>query len=316
MPKYKKVFCLSMLASAVMLSACQPKQTESKEKDVTGNIQVAEQQLKLIGDNEKLKLNVPDCDGKDCPEINIERLSSNQSFIDEFIDQKILALAKTVLAPDAIESVLVEASEQNQSAVSEVTLANVETPKQKLEKLLLPYMQSFFNLDKELKILNASHSISMIVKPNILSSGDPLATVVLNSSSYLGGAHGSSSQSFYNFNLDKKQYVKLDDIVISKQKANLEKQAHEAFKAWVIDSKLATNVAEYEQAWPFTLTDNFYLSKQGLVLQYAEYEIGPYVVGLPKLVIPYDQLQGVLKQQYLPKVEQAASEAKPSVKAN
>lgn len=316
MPKYKNVLCLSVLASAVMLSACQPKQKEQKEKEVAEKTQVAEQQLKLIGDTQKLKLHLPECDGKDCPEISIERLSTNQSFVDEFLDQKILELVKTVLSPEAIAPAQVNTNEQDPSATSEATLANVETAKQKLEKQMLPHMQSFLDLDKELKTLNASHSISMMVNPKILSSGDPLATVVLNSSSYLGGAHGSSAQTYYNFDLAKKQQVKLNDIFESKQKANLEKQAHEVFKAWVIDSKLATNVAEYEQAWPFTLTDNFYLSKQGLVLQYAEYEIGPYVVGLPKLVIPYEQLQGVLKQQYLPKVEQAASEAKPSVKAN
>ena len=309
------MLCLSVLASAVMLSACQPKEAEPKDKEVAETTQIAEQQLKLIGENEKLKLNVPDCDGKDCPEINIERLSSNQAFIDAFIDQKILEVVKGVLSPEAIEPAQVKLDENDQPA-SEASLAKVETPKQILEKQMLPHMQGFLNLDKELKTLNASHSISMMVKPKILNSSDPLATVVLNSSSYLGGAHGSSAQTFYNFDLEKKQQVKLDDLIVAKQKAKLEQQAHEVFKVWVTDSKLATNVAEYEQAWPFSLTDNFYLSKQGLVLQYAEYEIGPYVVGLPKLVIPYEQLQGVLKAQYLPQAEQAASEAKPSTQAH
>ncbi len=46
--------------------------------------------LKLIGDSEKLQLNLPECDGKGCPEISVERLNSNQSFIDEFIDTEIL----------------------------------------------------------------------------------------------------------------------------------------------------------------------------------------------------------------------------------
>ena len=70
-----------------------------------------------------------------------------------------------------------------------------------------------------------------------------------------------------------------------------------------MDSKLADNLEEYEQVWKFTLSDNFYLSTQGLVLQYGEYEIGPYVVGLPRLTIPYDQLQTVLKKEYLPPVQ-------------
>ena len=97
--------------------------------------------------------------------------------------------------------------------------------------------------------------------------------------------------------------VALDDILLPKQKAVLEQKAHEEFKRWVIDSKLANSVEEYEQAWKFTLSDNFYLSTQGLILQYGEYEIGPYVVGLPRLTIPYEQLQSVLKKEYLPPVE-------------
>ena len=40
-----------------------------------------------------------------------------------------------------------------------------------------------------------------------------------------------------------------------------------------------------------------------MILQYGEYEIGPYVVGLPRLTIPYDQLQGILKKEYLPQAE-------------
>ncbi len=88
----------------------------------------------------------------------------------------------------------------------------------------------------------------------------------------------------------------------------MERKAYEAFKQWVIASELSTNVQEYEQAWKFKLSENYYLGQQGLILQYAEYEIGPYVVGLPRLTIPYAELQGILKAAYLP-VTEAASEA-------
>ncbi|MBP8027399.1 MAG: DUF3298 domain-containing protein, partial [Acinetobacter sp.] len=117
------------------------------------------------------------------------------------------------------------------------------------------------------------------------------------------GAHGSSSQRYYNFDLKQQKQVELNDLLAPNQKAHLEKKAHEVFKTWVLESKLANSVEEYEQAWKFTLSDNFYLSKQGLILQYGEYEIGPYVVGLPRLTIPYDQLQGILKKEYLPQAE-------------
>ena len=152
-----------------------------------------------------------------------------------------------------------------------------------------------------------------MIKPKILNAKDPLATVVLNTSSYLGGAHGSSSQHYYNFDLKQQKLVSLDDLLLPNQKAALNRVAHEAFRTWVVDSKLATNVDEYEQAWKFSLSNNYYLGTEGLILQYGEYEIGPYVVGLPRLTLGYDQLQKILKPEYLPKAKQsvqAASEAK------
>lgn len=315
MPKYKNIFCLSILASAVLLSACQPKSNEPKEPTSPEVVQTEPEVLKLSGDTEKLKLVIPECEGKNCPEISIERLNSNQRFIDEWIDQQILQQLKNILSVDAIEPAKATAASEAEVAASEpkTALSTVTTPKQQLEQQIQPSMQTFLNLDKELKALSASHSISLMIKPKILNSGDPLATVVLNSSHYLGGAHGASAQRYYNFDLEQQTLVKLDDIIAEKQKAKLEAQAYEAFKVWVMESKLAKDVAEYEQAWKFILTDNFYLAKEGLILQYAEYEIGPYVVGLPRLMVPYAQLQGVLKPQYLPQAETAASEAQPAL---
>ncbi|WP_159138494.1 RsiV family protein [Acinetobacter sp. YH12254] len=315
MPKYKNIFCLSILASAVLLSACQPKSNEPKEPTSPEVVQTEPEVLKLSGDTEKLKLVIPECEGKNCPEISIERLNSNQRFIDEWIDQQILQQLKNILSVDAIEPAKATAASEAEVAASEpkTALSTVTTPKQQLEQQIQPSMQTFLNLDKELKALSASHSISLMIKPKILNSGDPLATVVLNSSHYLGGAHGASAQRYYNFDLEQQTLVKLDDIIAEKQKAKLEAQAYEAFNVWVMESKLAKDVAEYEQAWKFILTDNFYLAQEGLILQYAEYEIGPYVVGLPRLMIPYAQLQGVLKPQYLPQAETAASEAQPAL---
>lgn len=313
MPKYNKIFGLSLLATAILLTACQPREKEAKEVNPPEVTQAEPEIVQLKGETEKLNLDLPECDGKSCPEITIERLNSNQRFIDEFIDQQILARLKGMLDVDAITSAKVQAASEPtpvQSAASEAAVTQPQlSARQQLEKQTIPYMQTFLNLDKELKALSANHSISLMIKPKILNPGNPLATVVLNSTHYLGGAHGSTAQNYYNFDLDSKKLVKLDDIVLPKQKAQLEAKAHEAFKTWVIDSELATDVAEYEQAWKFKLTDNFFLTKQGLALQYAEYEIGPYVVGLPRLNIPYSDLQVILKPEYLPKTEQAASEA-------
>lgn len=315
MLKNKSILAISILITTLGITACQPKKTESEAVEPE-QTQTEQQSLKLVGDTEKLNLSLPKCDGKNCPEISIERLNSNQAFIDQFIDQKIIQELAQILEIAPQQAVSEAAAIENAATAADAptsnptaaAIAQVETLAQKLEKQTLPYVQSFLALDQELKALSSNHKISLMIKPKILNADQPLATVVLNSSSYLGGAHGASAQQYYNFDLEKKKLVLLNDILLDKQRPQLERKAYEAFKQWVIASELSTNVQEYEQAWKFKLSENYYLGQQGLILQYAEYEIGPYVVGLPRLTIPYAELQGILKAAYLP-VTEAASEA-------
>ena len=309
MTKNKMLGAVSIVTVAVLLSACQPKKVESEQPETAASSALEQQQAQqLIGDSEKLALNLPECDDKNCPEMTIERLSSNQPFIDAYIDAEILKQVEQILAisPELSDAEAASTAKASEVAASQAVV-QAATVKQQLEQQLQPYTQTFLKLDQEIKALSSNHKISVMIKPTILNAKGPLVTVVLNTSSYLGGAHGSSSQQYYNFDLEKQKLVKLDEVLAPNQLAALENQAHEAFKTWVIESKLANDVSEYEQAWKFKLSDNYYLSQQGLILQYGEYEIGPYVVGLPRLTIPYDQLQTILKKQYLPEFATAAA---------
>jgi len=290
----KKVFQYSILACAVLLAACQPKsepkEPEDKPQDPVVN-QTSEPVLR--GETVKLAVTLPECNGNTCPDFTVERLQSNFPFIDQLLDQEILDQLSKMLE-------IVDADQASSTAQGSEQTNHLDVQAQQ-------YANAFIKIDEELKALSSSHQISLMIKPKILQSKGTLATVVLNSSSYLGGAHGSTAQRYYNFDLKNQKQVQLNDLLLPKQKAKLDKLAHDAFKTWVIDSKLANTADEYEQAWPFQVTDNYFLGEQGLILQYGEYEIGPYVVGLPRLVIPFAQLQGVLKPEYLPKVETPAA---------
>ncbi|MCT9977246.1 RsiV family protein [Acinetobacter sp. I-MWF] len=311
----KSTLALSILVITLGLTACQKSDSKKAEPtvDQSAASQVPDTSMLLQGDTEKVKLTLPECNGNTCPEFSIERLKSNQAFVDETIDQAILDNLDKMLDIAQLSKAKKDADQQqtaSQASASEVQVN--KTPVQQLQEQVQPYANSFLEMDKELKTLGASGQITISLSPKILNSDKPLATVVLNTSSYLGGAHGASAQTYFNFDLVSKKQVGLDQIIEANQKAKFEKLAHDAFKTWVIDSKLAESVNEYEQAWKFTLSDNFYLGKQGLILQYGEYDIGPYVVGLPRLMIPYDQLKGVLKSQYFPaemQVDQPSSSA-------
>ncbi|MFC1393558.1 RsiV family protein [Acinetobacter junii] len=290
----KKVFQYSILACAVLLAACQPKSEPKEPEDKPQDTVVNQTSEPVLRDETvKLAVTLPECNGNTCPDFTVERLQSNFPFIDQLLDQEILDQLSKMLE-------IVDADQASSTAQGSEQTNHLDVQAQQ-------YANAFIKIDEELKALSSSHQISLMIKPKILQSKGTLATVVLNSSSYLGGAHGSTAQRYYNFDLKNQKQVQLNDLLLPKQKAKLDKLAHEAFKRWVIDSKLANTADEYEQAWPFQVTDNYFLGEQGLILQYGEYEIGPYVVGLPRLVIPFDQLQGVLKPEYLPKVETPAA---------
>ena len=286
-------------------AACQPKPEQTSQSQASSEALTTVEQPRLMAENQRLDLNLPECQGNNCAEMSIERLSSNHPNIDAWVDQQIIKQLQQILSIAPKNSLVAQASSSEATASSQ---ANVSlNAAQVLLEQVNPFIQSFLFLDQELKQLNANHQINLMIKPRILNDQAPLATVVLNSSSYVGGAHGSSAQQYGNFDLSTAQQILLDDIVLAKQKAALERAAYAVFKEWVIEAKLAENVSDYEQAWKFYLSDNFYLSQQGLILQYAEYEIGPYVVGLPKLVIAYEDLDGILKPEYLPKSKQVVN---------
>lgn len=292
----KTFYKYSVLACAVLLAACQPKSEPKQSQDKPQDPPAVQQQAEpvLQGETVKIPVKLPECKGNTCPDFTVERLQSNFPFIDQLLDQQILEqLGKMLEVVDA--------------DTPAASTAKSTGAKSDLDSQAQLYADSFVKIDEELKALSSSHQISLMIKPKILQPKGKLATVVLNSSSYLGGAHGATSQRYYNFDLANQKQVQLQDLLLPKQKATLDKLAHEAFKTWIVDSKLATDPKEYEQAWPFQVTDNFLLGEQGLILQYGEYDIGPYVVGLPRLVIPFSELQGVLKPEYLPKVDTPAA---------
>lgn len=288
----KAFYKYSILAGAILLAACQPKSEPKESQDKPTDPPAVQQTAEPIlrGETVKLQVTLPECKGNTCPDFTVERLQSNFPFIDQLLDQQILDQLSKML--DVVDA--------DTAAASAPKTAEQKTG---LDTQAQAYANAFVKIDEELKALSSSHQISLMIKPKILQPKGKLATVVLNSSSYLGGAHGSTSQRYYNFDLANQKQIQLHDLLLPKQKATLDKLAHEAFKVWIVDAKLATDPKEYEQTWPFQVTDNFLLGEQGLILQYGEYEIGPYVVGLPRLVIPFSELQGVLKPEYLPKTD-------------
>lgn len=70
--------CLGRVHGIDRMSA---QNNEPKQEQQAQAAEVEQQALKLIGEPEKLQLNLPECEGKNCPELSVERLQSNQPLL-------------------------------------------------------------------------------------------------------------------------------------------------------------------------------------------------------------------------------------------
>ena len=328
--KHLKVIALSV-AMACAVSACQKKPEPEVEKT-----QETTAEIGLNATVRDVPIQLPECEGEVCPEITIQHLSSNYPKLDQAVDLYVLNYVKNLVrgfdmttvsnqqrqdkksdAQNPVADAKADNAQQqdNTKSIEEINTQKAQSKAQAVNQpdQLQPYVDQFLLLAQEVKQLGSSAKLSLFLKPQILNPEGPIATVVVNAENYVGGAHGSAAQQYFNFELESETLLSLDEILVKGQRAKFNDLA---FEQWIKATQPDMDVDEYQELWKFTSTDNFYLSPTGLILQYGEYEIGPYAVGLPRLVIPYKYLQGVIKDQYLPVQAKAELEKADAQKAD
>lgn len=119
-------------------------------------------------------------------------------------------------------------------------------------------------------------------------------------SDYTGGAHGSHNIIYLNFDPIQNKPLTLDSLIENGSSVKLTALGEQIFRK---DEKLSATEPLIEKYFfengKFILPLNFYVGKNGLVFLYNAYEIKPYAAGTTELVIPFDQLKGILKPQYI-----------------
>lgn len=66
------------------------------------------------------------------------------------------------------------------------------------------------------------------------------------------------------------------------------------------DGMSSQEIASHERDYPLETSDNFYFDKKGITFQYGSGVLGSSIIGRPTLSIPYSQLKGIVKAEYLP----------------
>jgi hypothetical protein len=95
--------------------------------------------------------------------------------------------------------------------------------------------------------------------------------------------------------------LSLDQVLLPGKRPAYVEALRAAHRRWLSGNPDARHdPAAYDRLWPFQPSSNFAFTDDGLVVKYDSYQIAPYSAGQPELRIPYTELAGILKPEYLP----------------
>ena len=234
----------------------------------------------LISSTEYLDYSIPTAiqerctTNNNCPDIEVKYLQSSQAWINQIINQRIngfVVNAKPSEAP-----------------------TNPATSSKAVKAALDDFARSSFEDMPDDRVM----AYNLMVAPEYLGHINTLELFDINSYVFTGGAHGMAYSEYLILDHRTKQPVTLSDMLVHGKNPRFEALAKQAYKQWV--KTVADNPADYEKSWPFMLSDDITLTEKGMDIRYSLYAISPYAYGMPVLSIPYSQLRGVIKPQFLP----------------
>ena len=181
-----------------------------------------------------------------------------------------------------------------QDWVSGVT-AEIYAADQQVSQELLSYARQ----DRE-QLGEAFYCYSHYVSMDVRRHDDEAISLLALSSVYSGGSHPNSVQ-----DLRQLKVLSLEDVIYPEQAAALAELVRSA-----VENKFSTlgNDILYEDYTQTiadameqgTMTPYWYFSEQGLVVFFNQYELGPYAAGVIKAFVSYEDLDGIVREEYIP----------------
>lgn len=151
-------------------------------------------------------------------------------------------------------------------------------------------------VDKSGKVETSKYNLIINVKNNKYNN---VASVHALSFAYTGGAHYTREDESYVYDLEKKEYINFSDILV--QGANIEPIVLESLynyakeKDIVLDEEwVKRGISQSDSNYKY-----FYFSESGLNITFPPYQVASWADGEITLTIPYEKLEGILKNEYM-----------------
>lgn len=118
---------------------------------------------------------------------------------------------------------------------------------------------------------------------------------------YGGGAHPNTTRIYAVLDPSTAHEVPLDSVLVKGSREKLLAAVERAFrKVRGMSADSSLTAAGFWFKGPFELTPNWGFGPDGMVFHYNSYEVAPYAMGPTPAVVPYADLQGIVRSRYLP----------------
>lgn len=150
------------------------------------------------------------------------------------------------------------------------------------------------------------YSYSNYQQLGIARHDECVVSLIALNSLYSGGTHPNSAQIAYNLDIGNRRILRLEDVILESGAGELAKLVRAGVDEKFIMIDGGNGLFEDYGATIDTsmtygnMTAYWYLNDEGLVIFYNQYELGPYAAGIIKVVLPYEELDGILSPEYLP----------------
>lgn len=156
------------------------------------------------------------------------------------------------------------------------------------------YFKNYCNTNEDLIGTEASLNWQKINSVIIYFNEKNILSFEILTYGYTGGAHGFPISEFHNISLKDGSRIKLDDIFREQYQYDLKDYINEQARS---DYGLARGASLTEAGFfkpELPITDNFYLTRDGIGFFYNRYEVAPYAMGSPGIFIPFRKCKRIL----------------------
>lgn len=187
-----------------------------------------------------------------------------------------------------------------------------------IKKYVQNLVEDMENAHKE-EVKEQEFDFSLSVRQSFVSQKGDLVQIRQDSHQYAGGAHGMEYSQVFVYDISSDHVLHISEILVSIETA-FDALYDEIYKGYInfistewypINEKCNKvcqdkEIKEFvEFFWDRNSKTNiicdpaFYFSDEGLTFIYEPYAIAPYAAGMPEIVIPYENLKGIVKDEYL-----------------